>query len=332
MAKKKNSEKIVIIGSNSFSAGSLINLLLNKKFKIYGISRSKLNSKNFQRFDLKSKNFKFIKYDLNKDLKKINNFINKTKPNYIINYASQSMVGQSWKNSSDWFLTNSFSTIKFYELISKFKFKFKLIHVSTPEVYGSVTGRIDESTAFNQSTPYAATRALGDRFVTMWHHNHDVPAIITRAGNIYGRGQRPYRIIPKTFYSIFKNIKIPLHGGGVSKRNFVHGHDSASALWLLLQQGTVGQTYHISSDEYVSIHDLVNKIAGLFGKETTDVCEVAPERVGKDVDYSLGDLKLRNIGWRQMVSLEKGLEEVRSDIRTHLNDISNDELSYIHQK
>lgn len=324
------SERCLVLGSNSCAGSHFIDYALKQGADVLATSRSAENPQRYLAY-LKG-SVEYRRLNLNSGKSEISKVLKDFQPTSVINFASQSMVAESWVSPEDWITTNNLGLLALLKALETHELTGTYIHFSTPEVYGSVTGRIDETTAFNPSTPYAATRALGDRFVTMWHHNHDVPAIITRAGNIYGRGQRPYRIIPKTFYSIFKNIKIPLHGGGVSKRNFVHGHDSASALWLLLQQGTVGQTYHISSDEYVSIHDLVNKIAGLFGKETTDVCEVAPERVGKDVDYSLGDLKLRNIGWRQMVSLEKGLEEVRSDIRTHLNDISNDELSYIHQK
>ena len=137
MAKNKNN-KIIIIGSNSFSAGSLIYYLLLKKYVIYGVSRSKINSKYFLRFDSKNKKFIFKQLDLNKDHNKIVSLIKKVKPIYIVNFASQSMVGQSWDNSIDWFYTNSFSTIRLYDSISKLNFDTKLVHISTPEIYGNI--------------------------------------------------------------------------------------------------------------------------------------------------------------------------------------------------
>ena len=93
---KKKIKKVIVIGSNSFSTGSLIHALL-KKFYIIGISRSKINKEKFQRFDYRKNNFKFYNLDLNKHNDKIVEIIKKFKPSYIINYASQSMVGQSWQ-------------------------------------------------------------------------------------------------------------------------------------------------------------------------------------------------------------------------------------------
>ena len=162
---KKKIKKVIVIGSNSFSAGSLIHALLKKKFYIIGISRSKINKEKFQRFDYRKNNFKFYNLDLNKHNDKIVEIIKKFKPSYIINYASQSMVGQSWQNPEDWFLTNSFSIIKLYSRISLLKFKTKLIHISTPEIYGNIENKVKENTNYNPTTPYAVSRVTADQYL-----------------------------------------------------------------------------------------------------------------------------------------------------------------------
>ncbi len=333
MAKKKNSEKIVIVGSNSFSAGSLINLLLTKRFKIYGISRSKLNSKNFQRFDQKSKNFKFIKYDLNKDLKKINDFINKTKPNYIINYASQSMVGQSWKSSSDWFLTNSFSTIKFYETISKFKFKFKLIHISTPEVYGNLKTNITEKKIYNPTTPYAVSRVTADQYLEILYRKKKINYCSIRASNVYGEYQRLYRIIPKTIISILKRKKIKLDGGGLSKRNFIHIDDVSSATYKILKSGDNGEIYHISGKSLISIKNLVQFICKKMGYNYPKLVIIGPERLGKDKFYKISSSKLtKELKWKPKISLNEGINRCIDWIKRDLKLFSIKDENYIHKK
>ena len=168
MAQKKI-KKIIIIGSNSFSAGSLINVLLKKKFKVYGISRSRRVEKKFLRFDDNNKNYIFRKLDINKNHNKIIDLIKKIKPIYIINYASQSMVGQSWENATDWFYTNSFSILKLYDSISKLKNKTKLIHVSTPEVYGNLKSKTTENDFYNPTTPYAVSRVTADQYLKILH-------------------------------------------------------------------------------------------------------------------------------------------------------------------
>ena len=162
---KKKVKKVIVIGSNSFSAGSFIEFLLNKKYKVYGISRSTINKKQFQRFNVFYGNFKFYKLDLNKNNLKILRVIKKFKPNYIVNYASQSMVGQSWENSSDWFLTNSYSTIKLYNQISKLNFSLKLIHISTPEIYGNIGKKLIENENYNPTSPYAVSRVTADQYL-----------------------------------------------------------------------------------------------------------------------------------------------------------------------
>ena len=111
--------KAKIIGSNSFYGSHYTKLLLDKKFRLIGISRSKIKKKYQLPFDKNSKNFQFFKMDLNKDLLKIVKLIKKFIPNYIINFSSQSMVNESWKNPEDWFLTNSYSIPSFYGYLNK---------------------------------------------------------------------------------------------------------------------------------------------------------------------------------------------------------------------
>ena len=205
---KKEIQKIIVIGSNSFSAGSLINFLIKKNFKVYGFSRSKLNNNKFLKFNPSSNNFIFKRVDLNKNNKKIINLIKKIKPNYIINYASQSMVGQSWDQASDWFYTNSFSTLRFYDSISKLKKNIRLIHVSTPEIYGNLKSITAENQSYNPTTPYAVSRVTADQFLKILFDRKKIKYCSIRASNVYGEHQRLYRIIPKTIISILKKKKI----------------------------------------------------------------------------------------------------------------------------
>jgi dTDP-glucose 4,6-dehydratase len=132
-------KKIIILGSNSFSGINFCKKLLEKKYYVIGISRSKFPKKEYAPFSQNKKNFKFFNLDLNKKQNIIIDIIKKNKPTFIINFISQSMVGESWVNPQDWFYTNSYSIPKFYFELSKLKFKFRLVHISTPEVYGSIS-------------------------------------------------------------------------------------------------------------------------------------------------------------------------------------------------
>ena len=330
MAKKY--KKIVIIGSNSFSAGSLIKILLKKKYYIYGISRSKINRKPFKSFSI-NKNFRFFRLDINKNNAAIINLIKKIKPNYMINYASQSMVGQSWDNATDWFYTNSFSMLKIYDSISKLKSKIKLIHVSTPEVYGSLKSKTLENFLYNPTTPYAVSRVTADQYLKILHDRGKINYCSIRASNVYGEHQKLYRIIPKTIISILKKKKFKLDGGGNSKRNFIHIDDVSEATYKIIQKGKSGEIYHISSDDIISIRNLVKFICKKMHFKFEDLVKISPERPGKDKFYILSNNKLKKkFNWKPKIPINDGINRCINWIKKDLKSFSKNDYEYIHKK
>ena len=329
---KKKIKKVIVIGSNSFSAGSLIHILLKKKYYIIGISRSKINKKKFQRFDSQKNNFKFYNLDLNKHNDKIVEIIKKFKPSYIINYASQSMVGQSWQNPEDWFLTNSFSIIKLYSKIALLKFKTKLIHISTPEIYGNIENKVKENNNYNPTTPYAVSRVTADQYLQILTNTKKINSCSIRASNVYGEYQRLYRIIPKTIYSILKQKKLYLDGGGLSKRNFIHIDDVSNATYKVMQRGKSGEVYHVSTDEIISIRELVKMICIKMNYNFHKLIKISPERLGKDKYYSLSNKKIKKLGWEPKISLRQGTERCIRHIIENIDEFKKSDENYIHRK
>jgi len=332
MVKEKN-KKIIIIGANSFSAGSLIYHLLSKKYIIFGISRSKINKKCFLRFNPRNENFSFKKLDLNKDHNKIVNLIKKIKPGHIVNFASQSMVGQSWNNSIDWFYTNSFSTIKLYDSISKFNFNTKLIHISTPEIYGNIKKTTIENFNYNPTTPYAVSRVTADHFLRVLHERKKISYCSIRSSNVYGEHQRLYRIIPKTIYSILKRKRMKLDGGGISKRNFIHIDDVSKATYKILKQGINGEIYHIAGKEIISIRNLVKMICKKMNYNFDKLVTYSPERLGKDKSYILSSKKIKsNFNWQTKISINDGIDRCINWVKKNLNFFSKLDEVYNHKK
>ena len=329
---KKKIKKVIVIGSNSFSAGSLIHALLKKKFYIIGISRSKINKEKFQRFDYRKNNFKFYNLDLNKHNDKIVEIIKKFKPSYIINYASQSMVGQSWQYPEDWFLTNSFSIIKLYSRISLLKFKTKLIHISTPEIYGNIENKVKENNNYNPTTPYAVSRVTADQYLKILTKTKKIKSCSIRASNVYGEYQKLYRIIPKTIYSILKKKKLYLDGGGLSKRNFIHIDDVTNATYKVMQKGKSGEVYHVSTDDIISIRQLVKMICVKMNYNYDKLVKISPERLGKDKYYSLLNKKIKKLGWEPKISLSKGVERCIRNIKENIDGFKKSDENYIHKK
>ncbi len=326
------SKKIIVIGANSFSAGSFINLLLNKKFYVIGISRSKKNKSCFLNFDFNHKRFKFYQYDINIHRKKIINLIKKNKPKYVVNYASQSMVGQSWENPKDWFITNSVSLPLLYKDIFDLKIITRLLHISTPEIYGSNSKKISENQKYQPNTPYAISRTTADFFLNIMHKNKAAPYVSVRASNVYGEYQKMYRIIPKAVSFFSQNRKINLEGGGKSKRSFIHIDDVSEATLLVLLKGKNGSIYHVSGDDLISIKNLLIKIATILNVDFHKLVKISPDRIGKDSFYFLNNSEIKKLGWKQKISLDEGIKKVIRWNQKYKNIIKESDYKYLHKK
>jgi dTDP-glucose 4,6-dehydratase len=235
---------------------------------------------------------------------------------YFVNFASKSLVAESWVQPWDWMQVNGTDTTGLLYRIKDVPMK-KFVHVSTPEVYGSTEGWVDETfSKWEPTTPYAVSRMAGDKMLMAFHKAYKFPAVITRTANIYGPGQPEHRIIPATFKKIKEGQKLGLDGNGKSVRCFIHVKDACEATYRVAKQGTPGQTYHISTNHQIKIYDLVKKICTLMGKRMEDVVEQTPERLGKDFAYLLKSERIRNMGWRDTITLDRGLQEICESYRS----------------
>ena len=170
-----------------------------------------------------SDKFIFEQIDLNKDLEKLISLIDNYEPQYIVNFAAQGMVAQSWLNPTHWYKTNVVSQVALHDVLRKKNFLKKYVHVTTPEVYGSTDeGWIKESFNFNPTTPYAVSRAACDMHLLSFLKAYDFPVVFTRAANVYGPGQQLYRVIPRALLSTLTGKSFNLNGGGLSKRSFIY--------------------------------------------------------------------------------------------------------------
>ncbi|MDH5677011.1 MAG: GDP-mannose 4,6-dehydratase [Nitrospinota bacterium] len=326
--------KFLIVGSNSFSAASFISYLLSRGEEVIGVSRSPEASRCFLPYKWRDDqgNFTFVQSDLNKDLEKIIEVIDTQKPEYIVNFAAQGMVAQSWENPEHWFMTNVVSTVKFHNKIRTRDFLKKYIHVTTPEVYGSTEGFIKESFDFNPSTPYAVSRAACDMSLKTFHEAYDFPVVFTRAANVYGPGQQLYRIIPRALLYVRLGKKMQLHGGGHSRRSFIHMKDVSEATWRIALEGKPGETYHISTNEIISIRGLVERICEKMGADFDSHVEIVGERLGKDAAYQLDSGKLRReLGWSDKIGLDEGLDDCLAWLDRDLEEIKRQPYDYIHK-
>lgn len=326
--------KILVLGSNSFSGASFVDYCLNQGAEVIGISRSPEPHPAFlpYRWSDRQERFRFFAYDLNHHLEPIMALIEAERPGYVVNFAAQSMVGESWKTPDQWFQTNVVGSVRFHDRLRRCDFLQRYVHVTTPEVYGSVSGFIAEDTPFNPSTPYAVSRAAADMSLKTFFEAYGFPVVFTRAANVYGPGQALYRIIPRTMLFIRLGRRLGLQGGGLSRRSFIHIRDVADATWRIMAEGQPGETYHISTDDLVSIRDLVSSICTKMGADFDSCVEVAPDRLGKDSLYALDSSKLRNrLGWQDRIGLDAGLDDCLAWIDRNFSELKSQPYDYVHK-
>ena len=328
--------KIFVIGSNSFSGSNFVDFALNNGFLVFGISRSVPPSNVFLKYsenNIKVQNFKFYQLDLNNNLDEIIKLIKREQPQFIMNFAAQSMVAESWDHPEDWFMTNAVSTTKLFNKLRNFNFIKKYVHVTTPEVYGSCSGFIDEDTKYNPSTPYAASRAAGDISLKTFVKNYEFPAVSTRAANVYGPRQQLYRIIPRTVLFIKQGKKLQLHGGGHSERSFIHIDDVSDATLKIAINGVVGETYHISTKSSITIRSLVSLICTKMKANFDDCVDIVDDRPGKDAAYLLNSNKLRSsLDWTDSISLDAGIDQVINWVDSNIDILTKEVDYYVHKK
>jgi dTDP-glucose 4,6-dehydratase len=326
-------EKILVIGSNSFSGASFCDFALAKGAQVLGTSRSLEPTDAFLPYKWhEHSQFHFHQLDLNRDLVAFNELAKKEKPDYVVNFAAQSMVAESWQTPADWFMTNTVSTVKLHDELRKLDFLKRYVHISTPEVYGTCSGFVKEDNPFNPSTPYAVSRAAADMSLRSFHQAYQFPVVSTRAANVYGPGQQLYRIIPRTILFILMGKKIQLHGGGYSTRSFIHINDVSDATWKIMLDGKNGDSYHISTNEVISIRDLVQKICQRLNRPFEEHLEMVGERLGKDAAYHLDSSKIRReLNWKDSITLDQGLEDCITWVQKYFDVLKDQTHNYIHK-
>ena len=326
--------RFLVLGSNSFSGATFCDFLAQAGHDVLATSRSEEAHVALlpYKWGQHTGRVRFRRIDINHDLDALAELLNSERPTHVVNFAAQSMVAESWEHPDHWMTTNVVSTVRLLEILRRSDSLERYVHVTTPEAYGSTDGWVRESNLFNPSTPYAVSRAAGDMALTAYFHNYGFPVLFTRAANVYGPGQPLYRIVPRTILAALSGQKLRLDGGGASTRVFIHMRDVSDAALRIALGGRLGETYHISGYELVSIRALVEAILSRLGKSFEGCVELGPERPGKDTTYMLDSFKLRSeLGWRDRISLAEGIDDTINWAERFSSVLSELPLKYIHR-
>ncbi len=293
------SKNIIVTGGLGFIGSNLIEFLLEKKFFVLNIDKVTYSSNFYNVKKFKTlKNYKFIKSDIG-DIK-MKNILFKYKPICIFNLAAETHVDRSIDNPKSFIQNNIVSVhnlLENFRLFSK-RYKSKLIHISTDEVYGDILkGRASEKYSYKPSSPYAASKAASDHLVFSYIRTYKIPAIVTNCSNNYGPKQHPEKLIPKLIYNILNNRNLPIYGKGINSREWIFVKDHCEALFKIFKNGKIGEFYNIGSNKNLSNLEVCRSLLAISKKLTKVGKKVkiyfVKDRPGHDIRYALDSKKIR---------------------------------------
>lgn len=253
------------------------------------------------------------------------------RPDAVIHLAAESHVDRSIDGPGDFIQTNLVGTYSMLEagraywsgLSADRHEGFRFLHVSTDEVYGDLAGCDDlfrEDTAYDPSSPYAATKAGSDHLVRAWGRTFGFPVLVTNCSNNYGPCQFPEKLIPHMILNALKGKPLPIYGDGRQIRDWLYVDDHARALYRVLMRGRPGETYNIGGiNEKMNI-DVVKEICALLDELVTDkpagvnrfedLITFVKDRPGHDVRYAIDASKINaDLGWSPAENFASGIRK-----------------------
>ena len=300
-------KKVIVTGGLGFIGSNLIELLIKKKYFVINIDKITYSSNFYNTKEFKkSKNYKFIKCDINN--KKFKKIIYKYKPVGIFNLAAETHVDRSIDDPKSFVQSNIvgvYNLLEYFKDYSK-KYRSKLIHISTDEVYGDILkGRTNEKYPYNPSSPYAASKASSDHLVASYIRTYNLPAMVTNCSNNYGPKQHPEKLIPKLIHNIISNKKLPIYGKGKNSREWIYVKDHCEALLKVFLRGKIGEFYNIGSNK-----NLIKIGKTKFNLGQNVKIEFVKDRPGHDVRYALNSNKvIKQLKWKPKTNFTDGLKK-----------------------
>jgi len=257
------------------------------------------------------------------DAREVSRILSQYQPDIIMHLAAESHVDRSIDGPADFIETNIVGTSVLLEAAREYaknKGEFLFHHISTDEVYGDLEGADDlftEETPYAPSSPYAASKASSDHLVRSWHRTYGLPVIVTNCSNNYGPYHFPEKLIPHMILNALAGKELPVYGDGQQIRDWLYVEDHAQALYKVVTEGRVGETYNVGGHNEMKNLDVVHLICDLLEElkpsETQsyrDLITFVTDRPGHDRRYAIDASKIeREVGWKPAESFETGLRK-----------------------
>lgn len=306
--KEKTDMNILVTGGLGFIGSNFILKVLNdhEDFSIINVDAEFFGSNHKNLIELKNApNYEYVKCSIT-NRRQMEDLISKS--DAVVNFAAESFVDRSIANADPFLVSNIRGAFTLLDITKKQKKRF--VHISTDEVFGSIENdSAVETSKFNPSSPYAATKAAAELLINSYTTTYDCDCVITRCTNNYGPRQYPEKLIPKTILLANKDKKIPVYGNGKNIRDWIFVDDHCEAVLRILLYGKSGESYNISANNEVDNLTIIRKILNILNK-SEDLIEFVEDRPGHDFRYSLESKKIRKeLSWSESTSFEKGLEK-----------------------
>lgn len=316
---------ILITGGAGFIGSHVIRRFVTRYPEYRIINLDKLtyagNLENLRDID-QAPNYTFVKGDV-LDVPFLQGLFREHSMDGVIHLAAESHVDRSLENPADFALTNVVGTLN---LLHTARAAWKdnmagkrFYHISTDEVYGSLgaEGLFTESTPMDPRSPYSASKAGSDHFVSAFHHSYGLPSLISRCSNNYGPYHFPEKLIPLMIHNILDGKPLPVYGKGENVRDWLYVEDHAAAIDVIYHKGRAGEVYNIGGNNEWKNIDLVHLLCRIMDRKlnrpegtSARLITFVTDRLGHDLRYAIDSSKLkRELGWTPTVDFPSGLEQ-----------------------
>jgi dTDP-glucose 4,6-dehydratase len=270
-------------------------------------------------------NYRFVKADIC-DYEAVAAAIEGFKPDHIMHLAAESHVDRSITGAKDFIETNVLGTFTMLEaarhywgrLEGEAKAAFRFLHVSTDEVYGSLgpSGLFEETTPYDPSSPYSASKAASDHLAKAWHRTYGLPVVVSNCSNNYGPYHFPEKLIPLNIINALEGKPLTVYGDGSNIRDWLYVEDHARALHLICSKGRLGETYNVGGRNERTNMEVVNRICAIMDELSpkshshSDLITFVTDRPGHDHRYAIDATKLEaELGWKAQENFDSGIRK-----------------------
>lgn len=319
--------RVLVTGGAGFIGSALVrHLVLDKGYDVLNIDKLTYAGTLTSLASVEGNNhYRFLKADIC-DGSAISEAFESFRPDRVMHLAAESHVDRSITGAKDFVETNVLGTFTMLEaarahwqrLSGEAKDSFRFLHVSTDEVYGSLgdDGLFTETTPYDPSSPYSASKAASDHLAKAWARTYKMPVVVSNCSNNYGPFHFPEKLIPLVILNALHGQPLPVYGNGANIRDWLYVEDHARALDVIAERGRIGETYNVGGRNERHNIDVVKRICSLMddlrpsGKPHESLIQYVTDRPGHDARYAIDATKLETeLGWKARENFDSGIEK-----------------------